>query len=110
MAGKLGKSGVRKQRGGGEIQQPGSDYTSAPPDFRDVREIEIVLIVFGVAQRRGLSVDCVILLADIGGAQDSHALGIRSHNPVLDAVVHHLHEVSRAAWSTMKVTLLGGAT
>src|ERR1700722_13898918 len=110
MAGKLGKSGFRKQRGGGEIQQPRGDHASAPPDFGDVREIEIILIVFGVAQRRGLGVDCVILLADIGGAQDSHALGVGSHNPVLDSVVHHLHKVSRAAGPAMKVSLLGGAT
>src|ERR1700722_14034548 len=110
MAGKLGKSGFRKQRGGGEIQQPRGDYASAPPDFGDIREIEIVLIVFGVAQRRGLGVDCVILLANVGGAQDSHAFGVRGHNSVLDSVVHHLHKVSRSAWSAVKVALLRGAT
>src|ERR1700722_14881209 len=110
MAGKLGKSWVREERGGGEIEQPGGDYTTAPPHFRDLRQIEIVLIVFGLAQRRRLGVDCVILLADIGRAQDPHALGVRGHDPALNSVVHHLHKMPRAAWPAMKVALLGGAT
>ena len=34
------------------------------------REVEVVLVVLRLAQRRGLGVDGVRLLADVGGAQD----------------------------------------
>ena len=32
-------------------------------------QVEIVLIVLGIAQRRGLGVDLVLLLADVGVAE-----------------------------------------
>ena len=56
---------------GREVQQPRGDHAAAPPHFGDVAEVEVVLVVRGVAQRRRLGIDGVRLLADIGGAQDA---------------------------------------
>src|SRR5512133_273492 len=43
---------------------------------------------------------------DIGVVQDVEALGERGHDPVLDAVVHHLDEVTRSRRSAVQVALL----
>ena len=82
---------------------------AAPPHLGDVAEVEVVLVVRGIAQRRRLGVDGVRLLADVGGAQDVHALGVGGHEAVLDAVVHHLDEVPGAVRPAVQVALLGGA-
>jgi hypothetical protein len=39
----------------------------------------------------------MLLLADIGVAQNAHSLGIGGHDAVLDAIVDHLDEVT-GAW------------
>src|SRR5205807_1953025 len=49
------------------------------------------------------------LLANIGGAQDAEPLGVRGHDPVLDTVVDHLHEVAAATRSAVEIPPLGGA-
>ena len=41
--------------------------------------------------------------------QDVEALRVRLHEPVLDAVVDHLHEVARADRSAVEIAQLGGA-
>src|SRR5205814_589209 len=58
---------------------------------------------------RGLSVDRMGLLPDIGRAQNADALRISGHDAVLDSVVHHLDEMARAVWPAMQVALFGGA-
>src|SRR5258706_4930804 len=40
----LRQRGVLAERGGGQIEQPRSDHAASAPYFRDVREIEIVLV------------------------------------------------------------------
>jgi nucleoid-associated protein YgaU len=59
----------------GEVEQPGGDDAAAPPDLGDVAEVEVVLVVLGVAQRRRLRVLLVALvgLADIRLLQDVEA-------------------------------------
>src|SRR5262245_44351879 len=47
------------------------------------------------------------LLADVGGAKDTQAFGVGGHDPVLDAVVHHLDEVPGAARPAVQISLLG---
>ena len=65
--------------------------------------------MLGVAQRRGLGVDRVRALADVRGAQDAEPLGVGRHDPVLDAVVDHLHEVAGAVRPAVEVAVLRGA-
>ena len=60
-----------------------------------------------MAQRRGLGIDGVLALADVGVAQDVQAFGIRRHDAVLDAVVDHLDEVAGTVRPAVQETLLG---
>ena len=48
-------------------------------------------------------------LADVGVLQDVESLGVGRHQAVLDAVVHHLHEVARAARAAVQIAALGGS-
>jgi hypothetical protein len=55
-----------------------------------------------MAQRRRFCIGCaLLLLTDVGVSQDVEAFGVRRHEAVLDAVVHHLDEVAGAATPTM---------
>ena len=92
-----------------EIEQPGSDHAAAAPDLGDVRQVEIVLIVLGIAQRRGFRIDHAGLLADIGGLENRQPFGIGRHHAVFDAVVHHLDEMAGAVRPAMQIALLGRA-
>jgi hypothetical protein len=49
-AGETLKRRLFQKRDGGEIEQPGGDNAAAAPNFGDVGEIEIILIVFGIAK------------------------------------------------------------
>src|SRR5438046_10581349 len=51
----------------------------------------------------------MLLLADIGVAQNAHSLRVSGHDAVLDAIVDHLDEVPGAVSPAMQVTELGGA-
>ena len=108
-AGKAGELGILGERIRGQVQQPRGDDTAASPQLGDVGQVEVVLIVLGVAQRRGLGVDRMRLLADIGRAQNAETFGIGRHQPVFDAVVHHLDEMAGAVWPAMQIALLGRA-
>src|SRR5208283_2796880 len=69
--------------------------------------IQVVLVVFWIAQWRGFGIGCAICaLADVGGAQNRQPLRIRRHNSVLHSVVYHLDEVAGAVWSAVQVALL----
>src|SRR4030095_2258734 len=63
--------------------------------------------MLGIAQWRGLGVNSMLLLADIGGAQHAQPFGVCSHNSVLDSVMHHLHEVAGPARTAVQVALFG---
>src|SRR5262249_14287783 len=103
----FGQSGILYQGCGREVEQPGCDDRATPPDLRNVGQIEIILIMLRVAQRRRFSVNYAGRLADIGRLEDRHALGVGRHHAVFDAVVHHLDEVTAAARPAMQVALLG---
>src|SRR5262245_43487309 len=92
-----------------QIEQPRGNHAAAPPHFRDVRKIEIVLVMFRVAQRCRLGIDLPLLLADVGGSQDTEPLSVGGHDAVLDPVMNHLDEVAGAIGAAMQVTLFGGA-
>src|SRR4029077_4623063 len=102
------EGGISDQRNRRQVQQPRGNHAAAPPHLRNVRQIEVVLVVLGVAQWRRLGVDLMFLLADIGGAQHAQPFCVGGHDAVLDAVVNHLYEVAGAVRSAMQVTLLGG--
>ena len=51
------QGGILEQGRRLEIEQPGRDHAAAAPELGDVRQIEIVLIVLGIAQRRGFRID-----------------------------------------------------
>ena len=59
-----------------------------------------------VAQRCCLGIDLVLLLADIGVAQDAQSLGVGGHDPVFDAIVNHLDEVAGAVGAAVQIALL----
>src|SRR4051794_37842861 len=95
------------ERGRGEVEQPRADDAAAPPDLGDRRDVEVVLVELGLAQRRRLGVDDVIAPADAGLLDDVQALGEGGHHAVLDAVVDHLHEVPGAARAAVQVAVFG---
>src|SRR6266478_870233 len=108
MAGQLCKIRVLKKGAGRQIQQPRGDHTSTTPNLRDVLQIQVVLIVVGVAQRRSLRVDCALgLLADVSATQNSETLRVCRHNSVFHSVVNHLDEMTRAIWAAVQVALFG---
>src|SRR4029450_7426295 len=79
------------ERLGGQVEQPRRDEPAAPPELGALREIELVLVVLGIAQRRGLGVDVAVPFARVCLVEDVEALRVRRHEPVLDAVVDHQH-------------------
>ena len=48
---------VIEQRLGCQIQKPRRDHTAATPNLGHVRQIDVVLIMFRIAQRRRFSID-----------------------------------------------------
>ncbi len=55
-AGELAQVWTFQEGGGGEVEEPGGDDAAATPDFGDVGEVEVVLVVLGVAEGRGFGV------------------------------------------------------
>src|SRR6202021_228843 len=88
---------------------PRGNHAAASPYLGDVGQVEIVLVMFGGAQRRRFGVDRMRLLPDIRRTQNAEALGIGGHQSIFDAVVDHLDEMTRAAGSAMQVAGFGGA-
>ena len=66
-----------------QFEQPGAHDGAVPPDAGDLVQVEVVL----------------------GVVHDLEALGIRLHQPVLDAVVNHLHEVARTRRADVRIPL-----
>ena len=73
------------------------------------REVQIVLVVLRVHERRRFGVGGVILAADVGSGRIGQTFGQGGHHAVFDAVVNHLHEVTRTAGTTVQVAVLGSA-
>ena len=67
---------VAREGGLGELEEPGANHAPLVPEMRDGVQIEAAEVRFRL--------------------HDREALGIRLQHPVLDAVVHHLDEVSGA--------------
>src|SRR6266576_1840959 len=67
-----------------KLQQPRADDRAVAPDAGDLLRVEL----------------------ELGVLHDLEALGVRLHQAVLDAVVHHLHEVPCARRADVRVALL----
>ena len=100
---------VLAQRARREVEQPGADHAAAPPQLGDLGQVERVLEVLGMRERRRLGVVALRAPARVGVAQEVEALGVGRHQPVLDAVVHHLDEVPRAVGSAVEEAALAAA-
>src|SRR5258708_4933159 len=85
---------ILEQRSRSKVQQPRSNHASTPPNLSHIRQVEVVLIVLRIAQRRSLCVDLRRMLADIGALQHTKPLRVSRHHPILNPVMHHLDEVS----------------
>ena len=92
----FGERRILGQRHRRQIEQPRTDHAAAPPDFRDVGQVQIVADFF-----RQVFAGRVL--------ENVEALGIGLHHAVLDAVVHHLHEVPGAGGAAVDVAVFRGA-
>src|SRR5208282_1764422 len=108
-AGELRQLRITRQRCCCQVQQPGGNDATPSPYLGNIGEVEVVLIMFRIAQRRRLRVNGMLLLADVGVAQDIQPLSVGSHEAVLDAVVYHLDEVAAAIGSAMEIAILGSS-
>ena len=68
-----------------QLEQPAPHDRAVAPDARDLVEVQVVLAVI----------------------HHLEAFGVGLHQPVLDPVVDHLHEVPRAARADVRVAVLG---
>src|SRR5262252_5875067 len=105
-AGEFFEVGIFDQRGRRQIEQPRSYDAASSPNLGDLAQVQIVLVVFGIAQWRGFGINRILLLPDIGAAQNTQAFSIGSHDAVLDTVVNHFDEVAGAVRTAVKITLL----
>src|SRR5215218_2173510 len=94
------------QRRRGQVEQPGADHAAAAPDLGDLGQVEVVLVVLRVVERRRLGVGLALGLAGVGVLEDVQPLGVGGHHPVLDPVVDHLHEVAGAVRAAVEVAVL----
>ena len=108
-AGEVGEVGRFLHRRRGQVEQPGADHAAAAPDLGDLGQVEVVLVVLGLLERRGLGVGLALDLAGVGVLEDVEPLGVGGHDPVLDPVVDHLHEVAGAVRAAVQVAVLGRA-
>src|ERR1700685_2547818 len=67
--------------------------------------MQIVLVEFGITQRRRFSVDGMFLTAYVGRTENPQPLVVGSHYSVLNSVVHHLHKMAGSIWPTMQISL-----
>src|ERR1041384_7242450 len=69
-ASKLRKLRVFNQRTSRQVEEPGRNDTSTPPDFGHLAKIQIVLIMFRIAQRRRLRIHFALIPADIRRSEE----------------------------------------
>ena len=106
VAGEAVESGIGGEGLGRQVEQPAGDDTAAAPDLGDRRQVEVEAVVLRLRQRSCLGVLDVVFGADVGLGEDVEPFGVGSHQPVLDAVVDHLDEVSCTAVAAVQPTVL----
>src|ERR1700742_256009 len=105
----LGQLRALGERRRGQVEQPGADHRAASPDLGDRRDVEVEFVELGLVERRRLGVVEPFGFARVGVLEDVQALRVGGHDPVLDPVVDHLHEVAGAARAAVEVAVLGRA-
>src|SRR5207249_10930536 len=85
-------SGERERR---QVEQPRAHHAAAPPELRNLRELEVVPLVLGQRARRRV-------------AHDVETFGVGLHQAVLDAVVNHLHEMTGARRTAVEESFMRG--
>src|SRR5258708_1872241 len=98
-----------QQRNGGQIEQPTGHDAASPPHFRHIGERKVVPIILRIAEGRCLCIDFASSASSISVLQDVESLSIGGHQGVLDAVVHHFHEVPGSRRAAMQVALFRGS-
>src|SRR5258708_8196891 len=86
----IAQIGTLQERVGSEIQQPGTNHAASTPEFCYIRQVEIILVVFWILQRRCLGSSLFLLFPEVRTMQDVQALRLAGHNAVFNAVVVHL--------------------
>ena len=89
--------------------KPRGDDATAAPDFCNVREIEIILVVFGIAERRGLGIRLAMGFSGVGVLKNVEPFRVGGHQAVFDAVVHHLHEMSGPGRAAVEIALFSSS-
>ena len=107
--------GRRSRRGSGDsssawaVRSSSQDLMTLPRRHTSAHRgrVDLVLVELGVLERSGLGVDSCISCRcrRCGGCSGPRRT---RHDPVLDPVVDHLHEVAGAVLAAVEVALLGG--
>src|SRR2546421_818351 len=105
----IAQIGTLQERIGSEIQQPGTNHAASTPKLCYIRQVEIILVVFRILQRRCLSIDLLLLFPNVRMMQDTQALRVGGHDAVFNAIVYHLDEVASAVWPAAQVPLFGSS-
>src|SRR5262249_11052228 len=89
------------------VEEPGADHRASAPQLRDRRDVELVLVELGMLKGCGLSVLLALTKTDVCALEDGETFGVGRHDPVLDAVVDHLHEVAGACRTAVQIAVFG---
>src|SRR5881396_1419303 len=106
MPSEIVESGTLEQSTSGKVQQPGTDDTATTPQFSDLRNVEIVLIVLRVTQWCRFGINVLLVFANISVTQDIQSLGIRRHDAIFNTIMHHFDEVTGTMRPTVQIALL----
>src|SRR5215831_14470896 len=106
-SGELLEAGRCVQRLRRQVEEPGPDDAPTPPDLRHLCRVDLVLVELWLLERRGLGVRRARPQPRIRVLDDVQPLRVRGHDPVLDAVVDHLHEMPGAVRAAVVVAVLG---
>src|SRR4249920_850630 len=105
----IAQIGTLQERVGSQIQQPRTNHAASTPKLCYIRQVEIILVVFWISQRRCLGIDLLLLFPNVRTMQDIQALCVGGHDAVFNAVVDHLDEVTSTIGSAAQVPLFGSS-
>ena len=73
----------------------------------DLGQVQVILVMLGMAQRSGFGIDGRFSFTDIGMTQDVEPFRESGHESIFNSVVDHLDEVPCAGGPAVQITLLG---